>query len=128
MRYIHAAFAGLLALAAPMMASAQGEAIKLVELLELSGPIASAGTNYKNGVDLAVKEINAAGGILGRKFETTTLDNQSNAGVAKALAQKAVDMGAFARRIAAAHPDRRMASGGVDRSWVPAEHEESRAK
>jgi branched-chain amino acid transport system substrate-binding protein len=79
-----------------MMASAQGEAIKLVELLELSGPIASAGTNYKKGVDLAVKEINAAGGVLGRKFETTTLDNQSNAGVAKALAQKAVDMGAFA--------------------------------
>ncbi len=96
MRYVHAALAGLLALAAPVMASAQGAPIKLVELLELSGPIASAGTNYKNGVDLAVKEINAAGGVLGRKFEITTLDNQSNAGVAKALAQKAVDMGAFA--------------------------------
>jgi branched-chain amino acid transport system substrate-binding protein len=50
----------------------------------------------KNGVDLAVKEINASGGVLGRKFEITTLDNQSNAGVAKALAHKAVDMGAFA--------------------------------
>ena len=75
---------------------AQGEPIVLVNLLELSGPIASAGINYRNGVELAVKEINAAGGVLGRKFEVTTLDTQSNPGVSKALAQKAVDMGAFA--------------------------------
>jgi branched-chain amino acid transport system substrate-binding protein len=89
------ALAGLVAIAMPILASAQ-EPIKLVELLELSGPIASAGTNYRNGVEMAVKEINASGGVLGRKLEIVTLDNQSNPGVAKALAQKAVDMGAFA--------------------------------
>lgn len=77
-------------------AFAQGDPIKLVNLLELSGPIASAGINYRDGVELAVKEINAAGGVLGRKFEVTTLDTQSNPGVSKAMAQKAVDMGAFA--------------------------------
>ena len=82
--------------AMPSVASAQGQPILLVNLLELSGPIASAGTNYRNGVELAVKEINAAGGVLGRKFEVTTLDTQSNPGVSKALAQRAVDMGAFA--------------------------------
>jgi branched-chain amino acid transport system substrate-binding protein len=70
--------------------------IKLVNLLELSGPIASAGTNYRNGVELAVREINEAGGVLGRKFDVTTLDNQSNPGVAKAMAAKAVDMDVFA--------------------------------
>lgn len=80
---------------APAIGAAQ-EPIRLVNLLELSGPIASAGTNYRNGVELAVKEINAAGGVLGRKFEVTTLDTQSNPGISKALAQKAVDMGAFA--------------------------------
>ena len=84
------------ALAVPGAAMAQGAPIKLVNVLELSGAIASAGTNYRNGVELAVKEINDAGGVLGRKFEITTLDNQSNPGVAKALAAKAVDMGAFA--------------------------------
>jgi branched-chain amino acid transport system substrate-binding protein len=88
--------AGALALALPLGAFAQGAPIKLVNVLELSGAIASAGTNYRNGVELAVKEINEAGGVLGRKFEVTTLDNQSNPGVAKALAAKAVDMGAFA--------------------------------
>jgi branched-chain amino acid transport system substrate-binding protein len=79
----------------PFAAAAQ-EPIRLVNLLELSGPIASAGTNYRNGVELAVKEINAAGGVLGRKFEVTTFDTQSNPGVSKALAIKAIDMGAFA--------------------------------
>ena len=77
-------------------ALAQGEPIKLVNLLEESGAIASAGINYRDGVLLAVKEINAAGGVLGRKFDVTTFDSQSNPGVSKALVQKAVDMGAFA--------------------------------
>ena len=82
--------------AVPVVALAQGEPIKLVNLLELSGAIATPGTNYRDGVELAVKEINAAGGVLGRKFEITTLDTQSSPTVSKALAQKAVDMGAFA--------------------------------
>ncbi|MBN9409695.1 MAG: ABC transporter substrate-binding protein [Burkholderiales bacterium] len=89
------AAAGLLAALALQPALAQ-ETIKIVNLLELSGPIASAGTNYRNGVEMAVKEINDAGGVLGRKFELTTLDNQSNPGVAKAMAVRAVDMDVFA--------------------------------
>ena len=75
---------------------AQAQAIKLANIVELSGAGASAGTNFKNGVELAVKEINAAGGILGQKIETTTLDTQSNPGVAKGLTQKAIDDGVFA--------------------------------
>jgi branched-chain amino acid transport system substrate-binding protein len=42
-----------------------------------------------------VKEINAGGGILGRKVEYTSLDTQSQPQVAKALAQKAIDQGAY---------------------------------
>ena len=75
---------------------AQAQAIKIANILELSGAGATAGTNFKNGVELAVKEINAAGGILGKQIETTTLDTQSNPGVAKGLTQKAVDDGVFA--------------------------------
>jgi branched-chain amino acid transport system substrate-binding protein len=77
-------------------AQAQAQAIKIANLVELSGAGATAGTNFKNGVELAVKEINAAGGILGKKIETTTSDTQSNPGVAKGLAQKAVDDNVFA--------------------------------
>jgi len=72
------------------------EVIKIANIVELSGGGATAGTNFKNGVELAVKEINAAGGILGKKIQTNTSDTQSNPGVAKGLTQKAVDDGVFA--------------------------------
>jgi branched-chain amino acid transport system substrate-binding protein len=77
-------------------ATAQAQTIKIAVLQELSGAGASAGTNAKNGIEMAVKEINAAGGILGKKIETMVADTQSNPGVAKGLATKAVDDGVFA--------------------------------
>jgi branched-chain amino acid transport system substrate-binding protein len=77
-------------------ASFSQEVIKIANIVELSGGGATAGTNFKNGVELAVKEINAAGGILGKKIQTTTSDTQSNPGVAKGLTQKAVDDDVFA--------------------------------
>ena len=70
--------------------------IKIANIVELSGGGATAGTNFKNGVELAVKEINAQGGILGKKIQTTTADTQSNPGVAKGLTQKAIDDNVFA--------------------------------
>src|SRR6266513_1546311 len=74
---------------------AQQGPVPVAGLMELSGTGATAGTNFDNGVKLAVKEINAAGGILGRKIEYTAMDTQTNPGVAKALAQKAVDQNAY---------------------------------
>ena len=88
-----------IAVAAALVATAGAHAqqtIKIANIVELSGGGATAGTNFKNGVELAVKEINAAGGILGKKIETVTSDTQSNPGVAKGLTQKAVDDGVFA--------------------------------
>jgi branched-chain amino acid transport system substrate-binding protein len=65
--------------------------IKLADVAELSGGGATVGTNWKNGIDLAVEEINAKGGILGHKLEVTHADSQSNPGVARAQVQKALD-------------------------------------
>jgi branched-chain amino acid transport system substrate-binding protein len=79
-----------------LAASTAHAQIKIAVIQELSGTGATAGTNFKNGVDLAVKEINAAGGILGQKLDATFEDTQSNPAVAKGLALKAVDDGAFA--------------------------------
>ncbi len=72
------------------------DVIKIANIVELSGTGATSGTNFRDGVLLAVKEINAAGGILGKKIEITTADTQSNPGVAKGLTQKAVDNDVFA--------------------------------
>lgn len=83
-------------IACALAAGAAQAQIKIAVIQELSGTGATAGTNFKNGVDLAIKEINAAGGILGKKIEATVNDTQSNPGVAKGLATKAVDDGVFA--------------------------------
>ena len=68
-----------------------GGTINLADVAELSGSGATVGTNWKNGIDLAVEEINAKGGILGAKIVVTHADTQSNAGTAKAQGQKALD-------------------------------------
>jgi branched-chain amino acid transport system substrate-binding protein len=75
--------------------AAQQGPVPIFGLVELSGTGTTSGTNFDNGVKLAVKEINAAGGILGRKIEYTSLDTQSQPQVAKALSQKAIDQGAY---------------------------------
>jgi branched-chain amino acid transport system substrate-binding protein len=85
-----------LALATGFVSVAQAtDPVKIVGLVELSGTGASAGTNFDNGVKLAVKEINAAGGILGRQVQYTSMDTQSQPSIAKALSQRAVDDGAY---------------------------------
>ena len=74
---------------------ANAQTVKIVGLVELSGTGTTSGTNFDNGIKLAVKEINAAGGILGQKVDYVSYDTQSNPGVAKGLADKAVDDGAY---------------------------------
>ncbi len=70
--------------------------IKIAAIVELSGGGATSGTNFKNGVELAVKEINAAGGIMGKKLELSINDTTTNPGVALALTKKAIDNDVFA--------------------------------
>jgi branched-chain amino acid transport system substrate-binding protein len=77
-------------LALPCAAYA-ADSIVIPNIIELSGAGATVGTNWKNGEELAVAEINAAGGILGKKIETTYVDTQTNPGVARAAVQKALD-------------------------------------
>jgi branched-chain amino acid transport system substrate-binding protein len=76
------------ALAAP--ASAQ-QTVKLINVSELSGAGATAGTNWRNGIDLAVQHINARGGILGRQIQITHYDSQTNPGATRAAVQRAID-------------------------------------
>ena len=71
------------------------QSVPVVGLVELSGAGATAGTNFNNGVKLAIKEINAAGGFAGKPVAYTEYDTQTNPGTAKALAQKAVDQSAY---------------------------------
>jgi branched-chain amino acid transport system substrate-binding protein len=95
MKRIYCLFAAICMLTAALPSLAQQAPVRIVGLVELSGTGATSGTNFDNGVKLAVKEINAGGGILGRKIEYTSSDTQSAPQTAKALAQKAVDERAY---------------------------------
>ena len=68
----------------------------MVNLVELSGAGAIAGTNFKNGVELAFNEINAAGGILGQRIQVVTLDTESKPELAKTLARRALALQPYA--------------------------------
>jgi branched-chain amino acid transport system substrate-binding protein len=71
-------------------AHAQGT-VNMPIVIELSGAGAVSGTNFRDGAVLAIDEINARGGILGRKISAPQSDTQSNPGVSRAQVQKAID-------------------------------------
>jgi branched-chain amino acid transport system substrate-binding protein len=63
-------------LAAPAIANT--DPIKIGYLPALTGPSSSTGIGINRGTELAVNEINAAGGIKGRKIELISRDTQSD--------------------------------------------------
>jgi branched-chain amino acid transport system substrate-binding protein len=71
-------------------ASAQ-DTIKIPNIIELSGAGATVGNNWKNGSSMAVEEINAAGGILGKKIVLDFVDTGTDPGKARAAIQRALD-------------------------------------
>jgi len=72
--------AGAAALASSLAkpAIAAKEPIRMGYLPALTGPSSSTGIGINRGVQLAVEEINAAGGIDGRPIELITRDTQSD--------------------------------------------------
>src|SRR5215470_8646373 len=70
-----------LGLTSPVLAQSS---VYIPAILELSGAGAVSGTNFRDGMLLAIDEINAKGGILGRKINTPLLDTQSDAGISRA--------------------------------------------
>src|SRR5262249_1076322 len=75
-------------LAGPVLAQST---VYIPAILELSGAGAVSGTNFRDGMVLAIDEINAKGGILGKKIETPLLETQRDACVSRAQVQKVLD-------------------------------------
>jgi ABC-type branched-chain amino acid transport systems, periplasmic component len=57
---------------------AESKTIKIGGIYPLSGNVAVYGTEAKNGVEMAVAEINAAGGINGKQVELIAEDDEGN--------------------------------------------------
>ena len=77
--------------AAALVAGSASAQIKVAQVVELSGGGTAAGSQYRNGAKLAFNEINAAGGIMGKKIESMEMDTQSQPAIAKAMTVKAID-------------------------------------
>ncbi|PAW65454.1 MAG: ethanolamine utilization protein EutJ [Opitutia bacterium Tous-C1TDCM] len=77
-----------LTLAATALALRAAEPIKVGEFASLTGKDATFGQSQHKGIVLALEEINAAGGVLGRKLEVIAEDNQSKAGESATAAKK----------------------------------------
>src|SRR5262245_13573302 len=54
-----------------------GDEILIGEVGSLTGGEATFGTSTRDGIDLAVKQINDAGGIKGKKIRVLVMDDQS---------------------------------------------------
>ncbi len=58
------------------LAAAAGDPIKIGLSAAFSGPNAAAGEALKRGAELAIEEINGAGGVMGRQLALVTRDNE----------------------------------------------------
>jgi branched-chain amino acid transport system substrate-binding protein len=76
-----------LSLALPAFA-ANSDPIRIGEFASLTGKEATYGQTAHRGAALAVEEANAAGGVLGRKIELLTEDNQSKPGESATIVKK----------------------------------------
>ena len=79
-----------LALIAPGSAIFAQEEIVIGEYASLTGGSASFGQSSHKGTALAIDEINAAGGVLGKKLKLITDDDQSQAGQPATIARKLI--------------------------------------
>jgi branched-chain amino acid transport system substrate-binding protein len=66
------------------------ETIKVGEFASLTGKEAVFGQNAHKGTLLAIEEVNAAGGVLGRKLELLTEDDQSKPGESATVVKKLI--------------------------------------
>ena len=89
MQFRHVLAATVLGFALPVAALAQ-DPIKIGFPIPLSGPTAVYGTPILKGAELAVADINAAGGVLGRKLELVSRDSKASASEAVRLARELI--------------------------------------
>src|SRR4051794_38984591 len=75
---------------AALVGQAGAQTIKIGVNEPLTGPFAASGTYVVNGAKIAADEINAKGGVLGKKIELLIEDNKSNPTEAAAVAEKLI--------------------------------------
>src|SRR6267378_627654 len=78
--------------AGALSVGAQAPPIRIGFASAMSGPAAITGEGVRWGATLAVEEINAKGGIMGRKLEASFADNKATPGEAVSAVRKLADV------------------------------------
>lgn len=81
---------------APTAAAQADSQIKIGLIGPFTGGSADFGNSMRNGVELAVSEINALGGYVGRKFELVVRDDKANPELARQMSEELVKEGVLA--------------------------------
>lgn len=71
-------------------AAPSGKPIRIGTIYAMSGGAAAIGTNILRGIDFAVKEINAAGGVNGRPLEVVRGDHAGDAATGRSEAERLI--------------------------------------
>ncbi|MBI2002717.1 MAG: amino acid ABC transporter substrate-binding protein [candidate division NC10 bacterium] len=79
----------LAALLLVVPASAQQPPVKLAIVAEITGGGAAVGAMWRDGINLAVEDINKKGGVLGRRLETFVMDTQTDPPTSVAVMRRA---------------------------------------
>jgi branched-chain amino acid transport system substrate-binding protein len=77
----------------PSLALAQGGPLRIGLITPLSGPQEFIGTYVKNGAEVAVEQINRAGGVQGRQLALEIRDDKANPAAALAAARELLGAG-----------------------------------
>ncbi len=89
-RFRQIAVLSLLALQSASLLANEGTPIKIGEIASLTGKEAAFGQSSHKGTLLAIEELNAADGVLGRQLKLITEDNQTKAGESATAARKLI--------------------------------------
>ena len=99
MKNLHVQLPAVVALAAslfltgcnkPAAPGAAADTIKVGEFASLTGSEATFGQSSHKGTQLAIDELNASGGVLGKQLQLITEDNQSQAGQSSTAVRKLI--------------------------------------
>lgn len=105
-------------LCATAMAAAAEDTIKIGALMSFTGALAPYGPPIANGALLAVEQINAAGGVLGKRLELITEDDGTSPDVGRNAASKLVEIDGVSAIVGALSSGVTLAASSVT---IPAE-------
>lgn len=103
MRLMKSAVLAVLAVLLVLSAAAAADTVKIGMLVPLTGPAAADGASALGSVQIALDQVNAAGGLLGKQVELIYYDDRGDTKDAVALAHKIIEQDKIAAFVAGSY-------------------------